>query len=225
MRIYLFFISIILLAAAGHAAAQTSGQTTGQSPAYVNAMKKAVSILDTAAWNYNSYSTGAEKFAFISARAPGEWLPYYYHAYCVTSLSRMVNDPASIDSLTAIADKDLKEADSLNPNSSEIYCLKSLNVVNKINADYMHRGISYSKIANDIIDLSAKLDSTNPRTYYLKGTYLYFRPAQFGGGKAVAKPWLEKALVYYNRPQVAGNGLLPHWGKNENENLLKKATE
>jgi hypothetical protein len=213
MRTRLLFLSIALV---------SCGLASGQSKAYTAAMQKAVTFLDTTAWGYDNYVSGAEKFEFIATSMPGEWMPHYYHAYCATLLSRLVHDPASIDSLTGIADRDLKAADSLSPNNSEVYCLKSLNVISKINADYMRRGISYSKIANDILDLAQKLDSSNPRIYYLRGSYLFFRPKQFGGGRDVAKPWLEKASVIYGKRDIGQGDPTPHWGKKENTELLKR---
>jgi hypothetical protein len=211
IRLLLLFMALI-----------SFGLVNGQSKSYVIAMKKAVTYLDTVTWGYANYVAGAEKFEFIATSAPGEWMPYYYHAFCATSLSRQVSDPASIDSLTGIADRDLRIADSLSPNNSEVYCLKSLNVISKINADYMRRGMSYSKIANDILDLAQKLDSGNPRIYYLRGSYLFFRPKQFGGGKDAARPWLEKANNIYDKRDIGQGDPTPHWGKRETSELLKR---
>lgn len=195
------------------------GLVKAQDKSYEKEMLKNVQYLDTVQWNYDSYKQVADRFAFIGERASAEWRPLYYHAYCVSMMSRMVKDPVRMDSLTDVADVALRKADSLSSNNAEIYSLKALNVANKINADFMKRGLSYSKIANDILDRAQELNADNPRIFYVRGMLTYFRPKAFGGGKEQAKPQLEKALALYSTEKQK-NKLDPHWGKADVEDLL-----
>lgn len=197
-----------------------AGLAQGNNKAYIKAMKTNIQYVDTT-WGYDNYKKAAEKFAFIGAKKPGDWLPLYYHAYCLTYMSVMIKNADRIDSLTAVADRDLKIADSLSKNNAEIYALKSLNVVNKINADYINRGLSYSKIANDILDQAMKLDSTNPRVHYLRGLYLMYRPKAFGGGKEPALPNFTRALYYYQNGKPPKE-IHPSWGRKDTQEFIDK---
>jgi len=62
------------------------------------------------------------------------------------------------------------------------------------------------------------LNANNPRLYYLQGMSLFNTPEQFGGGKAKAKPVLEKAVALFKAEQV--KPLHPNWGDKEAINSL-----
>jgi len=62
------------------------------------------------------------------------------------------------------------------------------------------------------------LNANNPRLYYLQGMSLFNTPEQFGGGKAKAKPVLEKAVSLFKTEPV--KPLYPQWGDKEAINTL-----
>ncbi|MNL53532.1 hypothetical protein D3C87_1767880 [compost metagenome] len=69
---------------------------------------------------------------------------------------------------------------------------------------------------------SAKsINAENPRIYYLEGSSLFFTPEEYGGGKKVAKPMLEKAQQKFTvfKPETA---IHPDWGKMETEWMLSQ---
>jgi hypothetical protein len=62
------------------------------------------------------------------------------------------------------------------------------------------------------------LDPNNPRLYYLEGAGIFGTPEQYGGGKAKAKPVLEKAVALFKSEQH--KPLHPHWGQKQAEDML-----
>lgn len=190
---------------------------------YLAAMKSAVAIVDTCETK-DVFLSVQEKFSHIASQRKTDWLPYYYIAFCYTHVAMMNKVPDSIEYYTQLADQAITMSDSLNKKNAELYCLKALNTIAKIDVDFMKRGLQYSSLANKMLDEAQKIDSANPRVYYLKGRFLYGRPVQFGGGKKAAKPWFEKAVAAY----AAHNdrtSIYPHWGDNLANRLLLACKE
>ena len=88
----------------------------------------------------------------------------------------------------------------------------------------MNRWMKYGPISNNNFQKAIELDTLNPRPEYLMGVSLYYTPEQFGGGSNAAKPILEKSLEKYNK-FVPDNNLMPNWGRETVETLLKQINE
>ena len=185
-------------------------QAISQGDKYEKAMRSAISVVDTCEAKA-SFILAGEKFDHISEISPGEWLPYYYRAFCDIHIAMLQKVPDSIEFYAGRADVALNRADSLSKGSSEVLCLKALNAIAKINVDYMSRALEYSGKAHQLLEKAEELDPANPRIYYLQGRFLYGRPKQFGGGKKAAKPYFEKAVQAFEKNNDM-TSLQPHWG-------------
>lgn len=200
MKTRFFFILFMAMALCGKS----------QDEKYLSALKNAISIVDTCE-SKSSYFVALDKFSHIAKQKQTEWLPWYYLGYSNVHLAMLHKDADSIEHYADKADDALAIADSLTRNNSEVYCVKALNAIARINVDYMSRGLEYSTKAHNILAAAEKIDAGNPRIYYLQGRFLYGRPKQFGGGKQAAKPYFEKAVGIYKAK--ADDPIYPHWGK------------
>jgi hypothetical protein len=118
----------------------------------------------------------------------------------------------------------LNKADSMKPNNSEIYALKSQVAGARISVNPMTRGQKYGTESAVLREKAKELDPTNPRPHYLEGTALFYTPAMFGGGKDKAKPAFEKSLKLFETFKPSSS-LMPSWGKRSAEYFLKKCDE
>ena len=178
---------------------------------YMNAMKKAVANVDTAK-TAESLQKLSNHFQRIANVEHGEWLPYYYAAYCIAASAFLQKDKNKIDDYMDNAETLIKVADSMNPNNSEIYTVKAMINQGRIAVNPMTRGRKFGTIANELNAKAMALDPTNPRPYLLKGTGLFYTPSMFGGGKDKAKPILETSIKKYDAFKPASE-IAPHWGR------------
>jgi len=187
---------------------------------YTKAMKKNISQIDSAATVEEIINT-ANKFERIALAEKEKWLPYYYASfmYTLASFSETLNEKKDV--YLDYADKFVITADSLEQNNSEIYTLKGMIAQARMQIDPMNRWMKYGSIADNAFKKAIELNPLNPRPHYLVGVGLFYTPEQFGGGKAAAKPHLEKSFQNFNEYKLE-NDLLPNWGKNMVEALLKE---
>ncbi len=147
-----------------------------------------------------------------------KWLPYYYAAYA-NYITAWMNPKLDKDKVAEKSNDLITKADALDPNNSELFCLRQMTATLQMLVDPMSRWQTYGAQANNAIDKAIKADPNNPRSYYLKGQNLMNTPEAFGGGKAVAKKLFEKAVELYNNFKPA-SPFHPVWGKEETEKLL-----
>jgi hypothetical protein len=207
------FIALLLLAVAAGA------QTT--SVKYLQSMEKALAGMDTIK-TAEQWQARANTFERIAQKETKEWLPYYYTALCQTMVFNMEKDPAKQEPLCNKADRFLAHADSLSPNNSEIYVLKSIAATDHIRLNPMVNGQKYGPIAGEYLEKAIKLDPENPRAYMQKGINLYFTPPQWGGDPAKGKELLQLAAQKYDAVK-APKGIYPNWGKDMNKKILEMA--
>jgi hypothetical protein len=195
----------------------------GQNEKFVNAIKKQISILDTAQ-KAETLSNLANTFERIAKAEKKEWTAYYYTAYALIRKSYTSKETKSYDEWADNAEKYVKLADSLSPNNSEISCLKSMVSGMRMMVDPMTRGMQYGMESGQWISKAKEQDPNNPRPYMLSGQAKFFTPAQWGGGKDKAKVELEEAQKRFDsfKPKTEVD---PNWGKTYNEQLLKKCSE
>jgi len=187
---------------------------------YEKAMKKNLSKIDSA-MNVGSMLDAANGFERIAFAEKDKWLPYYYSAFMLTLASFTDTTADNKDGYLDKADNFINIADSLEEDESEIYVLKGMIAQARMQIDPMNRWMKYGPIANNNFLKAMKIDTLNPRPEYLQGISLYYTPEQFGGGSAAAKPLLENSLEKFNQ-FIPDNELMPSWGREMVEQMLKK---
>jgi hypothetical protein len=192
-----------------------------QSEKYVNAMKKNITLLDSAFAKSDNFLSLANTFERIGTSEKSEWLPYYYAAYCRVNYAFMQKDPSGNDPIADKATSLITTADSLNPNNSEISCLKSMIASVQMMVNPQQRYMQYGPTSQKELQKAMQQDPTNPRPYMLKGQGLKYTPEQFGGGCKNAMPQLELAMEKFTSFKPVSE-IYPAWGKSYTEQIMKQ---
>ena len=100
-----------------------------------------------------------------------------------------------MDAIAGKATELIDRADALQPNNSEISCIKSMIASSHMMVNPMQRYQEYGPEAGSYLDAAMQQDPANPRPEYLKGQGLKYTPEHFGGGCETAKPVLHSALA------------------------------
>jgi hypothetical protein len=193
--------------------------TFAQSDKYVANMKSNIAAIDTSYKNPANLLDLANKFERIATAEKTQWLAYYYAALCQVNYTYMEQDKTKVDAIADKATELINKADALQPNNSEISCIKSMIASSHMMVDPMTRYMEYGPEASSYLDAAMQQDATNPRPEYLKGQGLKYTPEQFGGGCATAKPVLQSSLAKYNTFKPASE-IHPNWGKQRVEMLI-----
>src|ERR1035438_3754940 len=168
----------------------------GQSSKFILVMEKNIASMDTAK-SIESYKLIANSFERTANVERKEWLPKYYIAICYITIANMEKNNDKVDDDCDKADGYLNKADSISPENSEIYCLKSWSASSRIRVNPMMRGQKFGTISGEYSQKAMKFDPTNPRPYYLSGMGKFYTPPAFGGGKDKAQPLFEEAIKRY----------------------------
>ena len=64
------------------------------------------------------------------------------------------------------------------------------------------------------------INKNNPRAEFLRAQNVYYRPAQYGGGKEKALPLFEESAKLFKH-QNTDNYLFPVWGEKTNGEMIK----
>jgi hypothetical protein len=190
-----------------------------QSEKYIASMKSNIAAIDTSFKNPADLLGLANKFERIATAEKNQWLAYYYAALCQVNYTYMEQDKSKIDAIADKASELIDKADVLQPNNSEISCIKSMIASAHMMVNPMQRYMEYGPESQSHLDAAMKQDPANPRPEYLKGQGLKYTPEQFGGGCATAKPVLQSSLDKYNK-FTAASELHPNWGKERVEMLI-----
>jgi len=192
-----------------------------QSEKYIASMKSNIAAIDSSFKNPANLLDLANKFERIATAEKTQWLAYYYAAFCQVNYTYMEKDKTKVDVIADKATELINKADALQPNNSEISCIKSMIATSHMMVNPMQRFMEYGAEAQSFIDAAMQQDPTNPRPEYLKGQGLKFTPEQFGGGCATAKPVLQASLDKYNK-FVPASEIHPNWGKQRVELLISE---
>lgn len=203
---------LFLLLVAGTVQAQTNAK-------FVQAMEKNLAGLDTLK-TVEQWQAKSNAFERIAQKESKEWLPFYYVGLCQTMIFNFEKDAARQEALVSKADQYLAKADSLNPNNSEIYVVRSMATSMRIRLNPMVNGQKYGPMAGMYLEKAKSLDATNPRVYTQEGITAYFTPAQWGGSKEKGKALLETAAGMYTEFKPASS-IAPSWGKVMNDYILE----
>ena len=171
--------------------------------------------------NLSQMMSISAQFDMIAAKWENEWSSNYYAAYAKTIASFIVQDNKKKDLFLDEADKYLDKIKAIDSQNDETWVLAALITNARISVDGQNRGMQYGGIFNQNLSKAEKINPDNPRIYYLRGTSLFYTPEMYGGGKAKAKPLLEKAKGLFAK-ETKTSVLKPHWGEKENLDYLKQ---
>lgn len=191
---------------------------------YVKAMEKNIALInsDNEGKVPNALQDAYNGFERVASANPKEWLPLYYQAFCELMIGMKQTDKIKKDEYFDKAEALINQADSLQPDHSEIYVMKSFVTSMKISVDPQTRGQQLGMKSNMLLGKAVQLDPENPRAYFLKGQGLLYTPAQWGGGKEKAIPVLEMALDKFLKFKPA-NTIMPDWGETRCRMALEEA--
>jgi hypothetical protein len=190
---------------------------------YEEAMMKNLKKMDECK-TPTDYIKVANGFERIALAEEDEWLPYYYTSLNYILANYIDSSNTQKDAYLDNASKFIQIADSIAPDNSEIYTLKGMLAQARMQIDPMNRWQKYGGEATMSFNKAVEIDSLNPRPEYLVGVGVFYTPKQFGGGPENAKPILEKSWAKYEK-FVPASDLMPHWGKEAVEQLLKQINE
>lgn len=173
---------------------------------------------------YSEMMSVSAQFDRIADKWNNQWVPLYYAAYAKAKTSYLVQDSKKKDLLLDEATKYLEKINLLKTQSEEVHVLAAIIIRARIAVDGQNRGREYSDEFNQQLEDAKKINPNNPRVYYLKGSSVFNSPVMFGGGKAKAKPYFEKAKELFSK-EVKTSILQPYWGERLNLNYLKRCDE
>ena len=203
----LFLISFVLTAIFANA----------QSDRYVDAMKKNLTLMDSAKTT-SDFQNVANAFERIGDAEKTQWLPYYYAGLALTRIGWMdqkLDKDANAEKIKALCAK----AEAIQ-NNSEICTIRNMAATQQMMVDPQTRWQTYGVEASTALQTGMKLDPNNPRLYYLQGMSLFNTPEQYGGGKDKAKPVFAKSVELFKKEEP--KPLYPNWGKEQAEQMLEK---
>jgi hypothetical protein len=188
-----------------------------QSGKYEAAMKKNLAMFDSVKTTAEFLSLAAA-FERIGEAEKTQWLPYYYAGLALSTpgwTDANINKDEQAARIIALCDK----ADALQK-TSEIYELRYMAAMQQMLVDPQTRYMSYGVEAQNAIKKGMEVNPDNPRLYFLQGSNIFNTPEQWGGGKANAKPLLEKAVALYKKENETRKPLYPKWGEKDAEAML-----
>jgi len=150
-----------------------------------------------------------------------EWLPLYYAGYASLSVGFQQEKVEMKDDWYQKGLGFVKKAELLKENESELLAMEGYLTLMYISNDPMKRAPSQTRNAIGLLEKAKALNPNNPRPWFIHGQNTFYTPEFYGGGAKNAKPLLDKALALYNA-FTPENNLMPVWGKERCEMLLKE---
>ncbi|WP_329904683.1 hypothetical protein [Porphyromonas pogonae] len=160
----------------------------------------------------------SNKFERIGNAEKTQWLPYYYAAYSNAIMA--LKKPAESEAGVKQALKWLDKAEELGGDKSETYCVRSYLFTATMLMDPVNRWSTDGVKAMDYLDKAVKINPSNPRPYLLQGQTWAYTPKDFGGGKDVALPLLNKSQELFKTFKPASE-LHPNWGEDFLQEIIK----
>jgi hypothetical protein len=197
------------------------GNSFGQIEKFLSAMKSNIAAIDTSFRNPQNLLALANNFERIALAEKNQWLPFYYAAYCQVNYTYMEEDKSKVDAIADKATALLNYADSLQPENSEISCVRSMIASSHMMVNPMQRYMEYGPESQNQLERAMTQDPSNPRPYFLKGQGLKYTPEQFGGGCKPALEQLQQAIDKYNTFKLFSE-IAPNWGMKRTEMLIKE---
>ena len=159
-------------------------------------MKSNIAMLDSMMVKSNNVEL-ANNFERIADAEKTQWLPYYYAALATVSGAYTEKDNSKKDALADKAQQLIDKAEAiLGKENSETDVVKSMIATAHMMVDPQTRYMTYGPASSGFIEKSKSLDSTNPRPVLLQAQSKFFTPEAYGGGKAAAKEYFDKANAF-----------------------------
>jgi hypothetical protein len=191
-----------------------------QSEMYNRKMKETLMLMDSAKTIQDLQEVSAQ-FERIGDMEKTEWLPYYYAALAQTNIGWM-DQKMDKDKLADKTKMIISKAEAIEKNA-ELYVLKNMVATQQMLVDPQNRWMSYGTEAGTALENAKKLDSNNPRIYYLQGMSMFGTPEAYDGGKDKAKPLFQKSVDLFKSVKPASE-LHPKWGQKIAEDMLAKCS-
>ena len=169
------------------------------------------------------YKNLGDEFAKIAKHNKKRFEPLYYSAYCYIVSSWQFKDLPEKANVLTMAKKQIDKAASLSANNDEILVLEAFYYQAMIMMDPTNNGQKYSMKAEELLRKAQAINKNNPRAEFLRAQNVYYRPAQYGGGKEKALPLFEESAKLYNQ-QKTNDYLLPVWGEETNGEMIKQCS-
>ena len=193
---------------------------------FVKAVEAKLPVLDTT-HTIQGYTDLANAFERMAEAEKNQWLAYYYAAFCNASAGLVAGSGGDMmeakaektDPYADKAEKQIKKAEELAKNNSEIFIVKKMIATLRMLGDPMNRYMTYGPEAASMLEEAKKLNPDNPRVYLLEGQDKYYTPEQFGGSKEEAKELFEKSQKLFESFK-AESAIHPGWGKSQIEYFL-----
>jgi outer membrane PBP1 activator LpoA protein len=183
---------------------------------YTEAMVAALGQMKTT--DPADYGQIANQFERIAQAEKTKWLPFYYASYVSVIQSYATQDKSKADIILDYAQKMLDQAVILNMDNSENLVMEGFIDCARIGVD-PQRGAEYSQKAIVVFKKAQTIDPNNPRADYMLGMVLFNTPDFYGGGKKVAQPIFEGAILKYDK-FVSLSLLNPSWGREDCQKQL-----
>jgi hypothetical protein len=187
------------------------GNLKAQNPAYTKAMEGLVSEIQNTQFG-TLLQASANKMERIATTEKTEWLPNYWVAYCCMIDSYSEPDAGKKDQLLDKADSYLANVDKLVKDHDEVEVLRANLASARMAVNPQDRWMKYGGLFQKALGVAKKLNAENPRIALLEGQGIFFTPENFGGGKAKAKPILEKSMEQFAKFKPAST-IHPNWGQ------------
>ena len=201
----------------------TAATASADEGKFAPAIKKGLELLSTAQ-SPDQFQLAANHFERIASAEAKEWLPLYYAAYSNLNAGLTETDKAKQDKTYDQALAQLKAADEISKDNSEILAMQGYVVLMKLAVDPMVRGMSMMPEGMALLQKAKKVNPENPRVYLIEGQFKFYTPEAYGGGKAAAQPILQTGKEKY-AVETPASEIVPQWGKQRLEYLLKLCGE
>ena len=190
---------------------------------FLPAIKKGLELLSTAQ-SSDQFQLAANHFERVASAEAREWLPLYYAAYANLNAGLSGTDKTKQDELYDRALSQLKAAEEISKENSEILAMQGYVVLMKLAIDPMVRGMSMMPEGMALLQKAKRVNPENPRVYLIEGQFKFYTPEAYGGGKAAAQPILQTGKEKYAL-ETPASAIVPQWGKQRLEYLLKLCSE
>ncbi len=166
----------------------------------------------------------SNRFILIAKKWSNDWATHYYAGYANAIIGALERGIAKKTIYLDEAEKHLEAAKSNSTiENDEVFALTAMVASMKIGV-YPDQWQKYGELFAENIKRAKQIRKENPRIYYIEGTYKFYTPEAYGGGKGAALIYFEKANEYF-KLEANADIRKPSWGKKQNEEMLKKCSE
>jgi hypothetical protein len=197
----------------------SKGQALTDSAAYNKGL-----IMIESAKTVEEYQLAGNYFDSLSSFGPGDWLAPLYAGLSYILASRAEPDGKIKDELCDKAQVFIDSGRAKHADIAETASLQAFLYQTRIEVSPMERGLEYSMKADTEIKKAETANSDDPRPYFLHAMNVYYTPTIFGGGAQKALPLFESAAEKFDAfvPEMP---FMPHWGKQQNLEMIKKCKD